>query len=204
MLPRYQQCTARPACPTPHPLLYRQPSYCTCLLRLPRTPELPRRGLIRIPAVPSQLPPCPMGRNSPHVQSLCTWCTKARSRSPSLCNLVSCGLSVCSGNSAQRACDGDRHRCRQGCRHHRCSPGSQLNYLYYRWTFRSCCCCLLHRSCFRHGRGPVCPRPCGRDLVAHRCGCRFRWRRMLARAVGKIAVPPSFEAGWGDECWPCG
>ena len=36
--------------------------------------EFPRWSLLRIPAAPSPLPPCPMGRNSPHVQSLCTWC----------------------------------------------------------------------------------------------------------------------------------
>ena len=64
-----------------------------------------------------------------------------------------------SAADGQRACGGDRHRCHQGCRHHRCSLGSQPNYLYYRWKFRSCCSCLLHSSCFRRGRGPVCPAP---------------------------------------------
>ena len=141
-----------------------------------------------------------MSRNSPHDRIRCTCYIWVRSRSPSSCSLASCGLSVCSGNSGQRGCGGDRHRCRQGCLHHRCSPGSQLDYLYYRWEFRSCCCCLLRRGCFRRGRGPVRPRSCGRDLVAHRCGRRFRWRRMLARAAWKITVPHSFEAGWSGEC----
>ena len=36
--------------------------------------------------------------------------------------------------------------------------------------------------------------------VATSCGRRFRWRRMLARAAWKIAVPHSFEAGWSGEC----
>ena len=116
--------------------------------------------------------------------------------------LPRCAISfpVASLSAAETAARGDVVATVGGSGHHRCSPGSQLNYLYYRWEFRSCCCCLLHRGYFRRGRGPVRPRSCGRDLVAHRCGCRFRWRRMLARAVKKIAVPHSFEAGWSDEC----
>ena len=75
-------------------LVQRHPPYCIanrhtarCLPPKPRTPGLPRRGLLRVPAAPPRVLPRPKQERSPRRKvHRYIW---VRSRSPSSCSLAS-------------------------------------------------------------------------------------------------------------------